>query len=368
MKFRRTHTLSRMILSGMVGLASSVGHASLAAAQEGSFLPPAGSGEAQGVDEVFSLLLIISVILLVIVLGTMLIFVLRYRRRDGQRVVPEAAPGASTSCPPCLIAWVVVSILFVTAIFVIGQKSYVQLTTPPQHAYEVYVSASDAKWTFEHPNGKIQDDGQLFVPANRPVQFVMRSTDLSYAMRMPDFRLNQALVPGQESSLWFQAAPGEYMLQGGEYCGPKYDTMQATMIAYPKEDFQDSLDSIQFWLDRYSNDELYKAGLRLYANCKVCHTLNDARLVGPSFQTTSRLWGKEQTLTDGRTVVVNEDYIRKSLLTPGADVVAGFKDEMTPFAGQFREREIVALIQFIKRLDEVVDTEGNPIVTEEESP
>jgi cytochrome c oxidase subunit II len=351
------------MLSAMINLNASLGHALPAAAWSGTFLPAAGSDEARGVDQVFSLLLLISTILLVVVLGAIVLFAARYRRRESC----EMAPRSPASCHRYLRVWIAISVLFVVAVFIIGEKSYSELNTSPRYAYEVSVAAADSKWAFEHPNGKIQDDGQLFVPANRPVRFVMNTADLSYAMMMPDFRLHQDLVPGHESSLWFQAVPGQYILQGGEYCGPKFDAMHASMTVYPEEEFQASLDTIAFWLDRYSNDDLYKAGYRLYANCKSCHTLNGERLVGPSFQTTHQLWGEGQSLADGRTVVVDEDYIRKSVLTPAADIVAGFKNEMTSFAGQFREREIVALIQFIKRLNEVVDAEGNAIVTEEDS-
>ena len=355
-----------MILKPIVLLCpmATLGSAARAATSGSPLLPPAGSVEARGVDSLFSLLLIVSATILAVVLATILIFVLRYRRREDHAMASQASP----SCQPCWYALAAVACLFVTVLFVLGEKSYTDLTTSPRHAYEVFVTATDAQWTFEHPNGKIQDDGQLFVPADRPVRFVMTSTDLSYAMKMPDFRLNQALVPGRQSSLWFQAAPGQYLLQGSEYCGPKFGAMQATMTASSENDFQAALDKVAFWLDRYANTELHKAGYRLYANCKSCHTLDGSRLVGPSFQETFRLWGKERTLADGRKAVVDGAYVRKSLLTPGADVVADFKNEMTPFAGQFREREILALIQFIQRLDEVVDEQGNLKNTEEGSP
>jgi cytochrome c oxidase subunit II len=55
-------------------------------------------------------------------------------------------------------------------------------------------------------------------------------------------------------------------------------------------------------------------------------------------------------MTDGRRILVDENYIRKSILEPQADIRAGFKPVMPTYAGQIRDEEIDALISFIKSL------------------
>jgi len=352
-------TFSRIsILSGFIGLTSTAS-TSLAAGSGSVWLPPVGSDEARGVDSLFTLLLIVSVVLFLIVLGTMFVFIMKYRRQN------DAVEMESSMIRPVWLALIVLPVVLVGVIFFISINSYLNLTTSPRFAYEVFVTGEDAAWTFEHDNGKIQDDGQLFVPADQPVRFTMISSDVTYAMVMPDFRLNQEVVPGYESSVWFQAAPGQYTLQGGEYCGPAYSDMNALMTAYPENEFGAALDTIAFWLDKYSNGELHIAGYRLFNHCNSCHTLDGSDRVGPSFRETFTDWGKTRRLADGRSVTIDEEYIRQSLMVPGADVVDRYNDEMTPFAGQFREREILALIAFIKRLDEVVDEQGNVIGTDD---
>ena len=68
------------------------------------------------------------------------------------------------------------------------------------------------------------------------------------------------------------------------------------------------------------------------------------------------------TLTiDGREVTVDENYIRKSILDPQADIVANMPGKMVTFQGQLSDLQIEALIEFIKHLDTVVDESGNPI-------
>ena len=56
-------------------------------------------------------------------------------------------------------------------------------------------------------------------------------------------------------------------------------------------------------------------------------------------------------MTDGSTVVVDENYIRESLLEPNAKVVAGFEAVMPTYQGRLKDDEILALIAYIKSLD-----------------
>jgi len=47
---------------------------------------------------------------------------------------------------------------------------------------------------------------------------------------------------------------------------------------------------------------------------------------------------KKVMLDDGRTVVADENYLRESILNPGAKVVSGFKPIMPSYQGQFRRK------------------------------
>ena len=62
------------------------------------------------------------------------------------------------------------------------------------------------------------------------------------------------------------------------------------------------------------------------------------------------LYGRPVPLKDGRTVVADAAYIRKSIVDPDANVVAGFEPIMPSFQGQVSEEEILKLIAFIKAL------------------
>ncbi len=61
---------------------------------------------------------------------------------------------------------------------------------------------------------------------------------------------------------------------------------------------------------------------------------------------TVRLW----SLSDGSSIVVDENYIRESIYQPNAKVVAGFTPQMPTFAGQINDAQMTALIAYMKTL------------------
>jgi cytochrome c oxidase subunit 2 len=82
--------------------------------------------------------------------------------------------------------------------------------------------------------------------------------------------------------------------------------------------------------------------------CKACHSTDGTPLVGP---TVKGLFGKKVTVvTEGReqTMVADENYLKKSILEPGADVVKGFPPLMPP--QKMTEEELKAIIKYIEEL------------------
>ena len=67
-------------------------------------------------------------------------------------------------------------------------------------------------------------------------------------------------------------------------------------------------------------------------------------------------------------MTIDEDYVRRSILNPQSQRATGYAGQvMTEFAGQFRDREVTALVEFIRRLDEVVEEQGNTLPEPEPS-
>ena len=79
--------------------------------------------------------------------------------------------------------------------------------------------------------------------------------------------------------------------------------------------------------------------------CIACHTLDGSTGIGPTWV---GLYGKTETLTDGSTVVVDEAYIRESIVAPSARQVEGYEDLMIRY--YLSQEDLDALVEFTRQL------------------
>lgn len=63
--------------------------------------------------------------------------------------------------------------------------------------------------------------------------------------------------------------------------------------------------------------------------CASCHSTGTDDGIGPGW---GGIWGTERELVDGSTVVVDEDYLRRSITDPDAEVAAGWEPIMPRIA------------------------------------
>lgn len=88
-------------------------------------------------------------------------------------------------------------------------------------------------------------------------------------------------------------------------------------------------------------------GKRLYAAklCSTCHSIDGSRVVGPTFK---GVYGREEKLTDGKTVKVDDAYLKSSILKPMDQIVEGYSPAMPPYEGQLSDAELSALVEYLK--------------------
>jgi mono/diheme cytochrome c family protein len=92
------------------------------------------------------------------------------------------------------------------------------------------------------------------------------------------------------------------------------------------------------------------AGAELFErlNCIQCHR-GDGRGPGPSLV---GVYGQSIALASGETVIVDDQYIRTSILDPNANVHAGYTPIMPSYAGRVSEEELSLLVEYIRWLGE----------------
>jgi cytochrome c oxidase subunit 2 len=92
-----------------------------------------------------------------------------------------------------------------------------------------------------------------------------------------------------------------------------------------------------------------EAGQRLYntRGCAQCHSVDGKPGTGPTFK---GVFGSTHPIVGGVSVTVDENYVRESILEPQAKVVAGFNPVMPTYQGRLSDKEIGAIIEYLKTL------------------
>lgn len=306
------------------------------------WLPTPASTTAPEVDSVFRLVYGIALFFFALVTVLLVLFVVRYRWRRGREL-----PEGTSHNTPLEILWTVVPTILVVIIFWRGFKTFLDMATPPQNAYEVLVGSQKWKWTFTYPNGYVDD--KLHVPVDRPILLVLSSEDVIHSFYVPDFRVKRDAVPGRYNKTWFRATvPGEYDVFCAEYCGTGHSDMHTSVVVHPPGDFERWLDGAASFLAKLPPAE---AGAKLYGarGCAQCHSVDGRSGIGPTFK---GLFGHPVPLAGGGRVTADEDYVRESILDPQAKVVAGFEPVMPTYRGRLKDQEITAIIEYLKTLQE----------------
>jgi cytochrome c oxidase subunit 2 len=204
------------------------------------------------------------------------------------------------------------------------------------------------------PDG--QDDililsNEIHLPIDQPFKVVLRSKDVLHDFYVPQFRAKMDMVPGQVSYFWFTPTKiGEYEILCAEYCGTGHYNMRGKVIVESDEQFRLWLlaqPTFAKTLTEGSANGLVDQGKRLSQTCFACHSIDGSKSLGPSWK---GLYGKTEALADGSSVIVDDDYIRESILKPKEKVVQGYPPVMAAY--DFSEEQLEAIIAYTKSLGE----------------
>jgi len=302
-----------------------------------------------GVDTAFAVIIGISLFFLIGISAVIIYFIVKYNKKNNP--VASEIEGSNK----LEIIWTVIPIILVLFMFWLGWSSYIPMRKVPADAMKIKVIAQMWSWRFEYENGMIEDT--LYVPVNRPVVLNMESVDVIHSLYIPAFRIKEDVVPGKaENYMWFKSLiPGSYDLFCAEYCGLRHSYMGTTVEVLEEGEFDKWYASGPVKLDSAVAAIPGAAGKLLteQKGCIACHSADGTKIVGPSYK---GIFGHKVTVeSDGkeREITVDEEYIKKSILEPEADIVKGFtKGSMISYKGQLNDEEIEKIIEYIKTLSE----------------
>jgi len=263
-------------------------------------------------------------------------FAVKYRRRPDNELAQEQEPPAFLE-----MTWIIIPSIIFVVIFVAGAWVFFRINRVPANALEVYATGRQWMWKFQHPTGQ-REINTLHVPVGRPVKITMASEDVIHSLWFPSFRVKMDVLPNRFRTMWFEATKtGSYHIFCAEYCGTKHSAMIGTVVVMEPTEYQR-------WLAGGSEGSLASQGEKLFAKyaCNTCH-LDTASGRGPVL---AGFYGKTRPLVNGQSVVVDDNYIRESILNPTAKIAAGFQPLMPTFQGQVSEDDLIRLLSYVKSI------------------
>lgn len=288
-------------------------------------------------DLIFDALLLASALLLLVVVGLITVFLVRFRSGSSAPRTPLAVSEEKIEA-----GWICGTTVVFLGFFFWGAKLYLSAETPPPGAEEIHVVARQWMWDIRQPDGRREFDS-LHVPEGVPVRLLMTSEDVIHSFYVPAFRLKQDVVPGKQTSLWFTATrTGSYRLDCTQFCGSKHSLMVGTVVVMAPGDYAR-------WLERGPAPQLALAeGRRLFVGygCAGCHTpgadVHAPRLDG--------LYGREVPQQDGSFRRVDDAYLRDCILQPETVWPGGYPRIMPSFKGVISEGDLLEIIAYIKAM------------------
>ncbi|WAS95215.1 cytochrome c oxidase subunit II [Nannocystis punicea] len=306
-------------------------------------LPAAASATSVAVDVVVLLVFAVIGVVSLGVLLAMVLFVVRYRRRPGNLT---GRGHDLATIRRFEFTWCGITAAVFLGLFVLGALEFDRVERVPAgaEAVDISVTAKRWMWSFQHANGR-RELSRLHVPAGRVVRLHLTSEDVIHSFYVPAFRLKQDVVPGWLRTAWFRAtAPGTYALACAEYCGTEHALMRAEVVVMEAHNYDR-------WLAQGDDGRppLAAAGRALFErlDCGACHETRLRRRAPPL----EGLYGRAVSLRDGSSVLADDDYIRRSILRPDAEVVADYQGGVMPtYAGLVDDDELLLLVAYIRSL------------------
>lgn len=348
------------------------------------------SNFADGTDAVFFFIFWVSVFFFVLLMGLMVFFAVKYRRKPGVPI--EHSPSHNT---PLELSWSIIPAILMGIMFFWGLDEYLYSRVSPVDAEEINVTAQQWGWGWEYEgaNGTLRStestlladaEAPVFaLPAGKPVKFIMSSQDVIHSMYIAPFRIKKDVFPNRYTTMWVepQAATHKYEGEGDdqqlvkidedkeeiylactEYCGDQHSQMWALIKVLDGPDYRK-------WKEKQSDTSgipLVDLGaiIRIQQGCNACHTVDGSDGTGPSWK---GVWGQTRNFAKGDSAVMDMNYVRESIIEPEKHIVEGYPNQMVSYAGRLTDREIRAIAVYIRSLSsDPADQEAAQRISEQE--
>jgi cytochrome c oxidase subunit 2 len=230
-----------------------------------------GSPQAQAISDLFILVLLISAFIFVVVTGSLIYVMFRYRSRQG-----EGEPRQEFGIPKLEVIWTVVPLLIVAFLFGFTIHT-MHKSDPPinQKQPDLVIIAHQWWWEVLYPKSGIITANEVHIPVGKKLLARLESVDVIHDFWVPQLARKIDMTPGHPAQIWLEAnALGTYLGVCSEYCGTEHAWMRFVVIAQSQADFDT-------WQQKErpvplipTNDEAAR-GAEMFQNmtCVNCHAI-----------------------------------------------------------------------------------------------
>ena len=256
---RRTRLLLIVALAAMLAAFLIAAPGALADA----FTPESGgSPNADDIDTLYKLTLYVAIVIFLIVEGTLLWSLVRYRHRRGG---PEAAQIRGNT--PLELGWTVGAALILVVLTVVTFLYLSDIENPPPSGpnglrasqaefasidqpdpprsggpyLTIRVTGQQYLWRYDYAGGdQLFDYYEMVVPTDTTVVLEITASDVIHSWWIPKLGGKADAVPGHINETWFKIPAGRegtYFGQCAELCGDNHADMRAQVRAVTPNEF-----------------------------------------------------------------------------------------------------------------------------------
>jgi cytochrome c oxidase subunit 2 len=308
-------------------------------------LPIAASLQAQTVDRMFHLEFFFMAFFFSVITVIMGYSIIVFRNRKGK----EEDGAFIKSNSRLEVFWTVIPLMIVLGLSYLGSFALADTRRPDPQAMIVKVTAGQWFWTYDYPDLGIQSN-KLYLPVNKQVLFKMTSKDVIHSFWVPEWRIKQALLPGDNLVKELRMTPdkiGQFTVMCAEMCGGSHAYMTSQVFVVNQADF----DRWATEQGKAANADPVTLGQQTATTngCIGCHSVDGKQGVGPTWK---GLYGEDAKLQDGTVVKVDDAYLKTAILEPNAQIAAGFPPNLMPstYQSSLSDKQVEAIIAYIKSL------------------
>jgi len=210
------------------------------------------------VYDLHMLILWICVIIGVVVFGTMIYSIIRFRKSKGA----EAAQFHESTTVE--IVWTIIPFLILIGMAIPATGTLVTMENTSKADLSIKITGFQWKWHYQYldegvgfysnlgtptdqienrtakdPNYLREVDNRLVVPTGTRIRFLLTAGDVIHAWWIPELGMKKDAIPGKVNAMWTKIEePGVYRGQCAELCGRGHAFMPIVVEAKPPEEFR----------------------------------------------------------------------------------------------------------------------------------